>query len=171
MLIHIFPSEIARHAEIPMSVHSNRIGGLILLVFSVAYAYLTTKIPLLPFQANAAFTAKTLPEVLSVMGVVLSLILIISPGEDTAADMHGYRWGRAAIICLMMVIYGLVIRSAGFVPSTIVFLMGGFLVLGERRWTMMWLTAVILVVLFWLLMTQVLNVYISPWPEVFSDAR
>ena len=49
--------------------------------------------------------------------------------------------------------------------------MGGFLVLGERRWTMMWLTAVILVVLFWLLMTQVLNVYVSPWPEVFSDAR
>lgn len=151
-----------------MTYNSNRIGGLILLVFSVAYAYLTTKIPLLPFQANAAFTAKTLPEVLSVLGVVLSLALIISPGEDTAADRRGYQWGRAAIICLMMVIYGLVIRPLGFVPSTIVFLMAGFLVLGERRWTMMWLTAVILVILFWLLMTQVLDVYISPWPTIFA---
>jgi len=151
-----------------MTFNRNRVGGLILLVFSVAYAYLTTKITLLPFQAQAAFTAKTLPEVLSVLGVVFSLILIIRPGEDTPQDLQHYHWGRAAVICLIMVIYGLVIRPAGFVPSTIVFLMSGFLILGERRWIMMWVTSVLLVVLFWMLMTQVLNVHIAPWPEMFS---
>ena len=151
-----------------MNFNSNRIGGMILFVFSAAYAYLSTTIPLLPFQAQAAFTAKTLPEVLSVLGLVFSMVLIVSPGTEPAPNVSSYYWGRAALICTMMVVYGLIIRKAGFVPSTITFLMCGFLLLGERRWTMMLLTSVILVVLFWALMTQVLDVHIAAWPEFLS---
>jgi putative tricarboxylic transport membrane protein len=146
----------------------NRLGGLIFLVFCVAYWYLSTKITLLPFQQDAAFTAKTLPQALTFLGVALSLVLIIKPGDEAMPDLRGYHWKQGFLICLLMVIYGFVIRSFGFIPSTLVFLLSGFYILGERRWIMMLLTALILVVFFWVLMTQFLGVYIVAWPDVFS---
>lgn len=145
-------------------INNNRLGGLIFLVFCIAYGYLTTNITLLSFQQNAAFTAKTLPQVLTFLGVMLSLVLIIKPGQEAVADLSDYQWKRGLLICLVMVIYGFVIRSFGFIPSTIIFLMSGFYILGERRWIMMSLTAIILVVFFWVLMTQFLGVYIVAWP-------
>ncbi len=146
-------------------INNNRLGGLIFLVFCIAYGYLSTKITLLPFQQNAAFTAKTLPSVLTFLGVALSLALIIKPGEDSVPDLSGYQWKQGLLICLVMVIYGFVIRSFGFIPSTVIFLISGFYILGERRWIMMILTASTLVVFFWVLMTQFLGVYITAWPE------
>ena len=148
-------------------INTNRLGGLIFLVFCVGYGYLTTKITLLPFQQNAAFTAKTLPQALTFLGVVLSLVLIIKPGDETMPDLKGYYWKQGLLICLLMVIYGFVIRSFGFIPSTVMFLIFGFYILGERRWTMMLLTALTLVVFFWVLMTQFLGVYIAAWPDIF----
>jgi len=134
-------------------------------VFCLAYGYLSTKITLLPFQQNAAFTAKTLPNVLTILGVVLSLVLIIKPGEESAPDLRGYLWKQGMLVCVLMVAYGFFIRSMGFIPSTIVFLIAGFYILGERRWIMMTTTASVLVVFFWVLMTQFLGVYITAWPE------
>jgi putative tricarboxylic transport membrane protein len=149
-------------------INGNRLGGLIFLVFCVAYGFLTTKIPLLTFQQNAAFTAKTLPQALTVLGILLSLVLIIKPGELEPLDLTGYHWKQGLLICLAMVIYGFVIRSFGFIPSTVIFLMSGFYILGERRWMMMSITAISLVVFFWVLMTQFLSVHIVAWPEFFS---
>ena len=146
-------------------INNNRLGGLIFLVFCLAYGYLSTKITLLPFQQNAAFTAKTLPNVLTILGVVLSLVLIIKPGEESVPDLRSYLWKQGLLICVLMVAYGFFIRSMGFIPSTIVFLIAGFYILGERRWIMMIMTASILVVFFWVLMTQFLGVYITAWPE------
>ena len=134
-------------------------------MFCLAYGYLSTKITLLPFQQNAAFTAKTLPNVLTILGVVLSLVLIIKPGEESAPDLRGYLWKQGMLVCVLMVAYGFFIRSMGFIPSTIVFLIAGFYILGERRWIMMTTTASVLVVFFWVLMTQFLGVYITAWPE------
>lgn len=151
-----------------MRININRLGGLIFLVFCLAYGYLSTKIPLLPFQQNAAFTAKTLPNVLTIMGVIFSLVLIIKPGETEPLQLQGYHWKKGVLICISMVIYGMVIRSFGFIPSTIIFLMSGFYILGERRWVMMSATAILLVVFFWVLMTQFLGVHIVAWPEIFS---
>lgn len=148
-------------------INANRLGGLIFLVFCVGYGYLTTKITLLPFQQNAAFTAKTLPQALTFLGVVLSLVLIIKPGDEVMPDLRGYHWKQGLLICVLMVIYGFVIRSFGFIPSTVIFLISGFYILGERRWIMMLLTALILVVFFWVLMTQFLGVYIAAWPDIF----
>lgn len=149
-------------------INSNRLGGLIFLVFCVAYGYLSTKITLLPFQQSAAFTAKTLPQALTFLGIALSLALIIKPGEDAVPDLSTYLWKQGLLICLVMIIYGFVIRSFGFIPSTVLFLISGFYILGERRWVMMVMTSVILVVFFWVLMTQFLGVYINALPDVFS---
>lgn len=149
-------------------INYDRLGGLIFLAFCLAYGYLSTKIPLLPFQQNAAFTAKTLPQALTLLGVVFSLILIVKPGNAQEMDLSGFHWREGLLICLTMLIYGYVIRKMGFIPSTIVFLLSGFYILGERRWRMMILTAGLLVVFFWGLMTQFLGVHIVAWPEFLN---
>ncbi len=147
----------------------DRIGALFMLAFSVAYGALTLRIPLLPFQADAAFTARTMPEALAVLGALLSLGLLVKPGSHDRPEVAGFLWGRAALLCLVMVIYGLSVRPLGFLVSTSLFLMAGFLILGERRPVMILSASIPIVVLFWALMTQVLDVFIEPWPGFLSD--
>jgi putative tricarboxylic transport membrane protein len=86
-------------------------------------------------------------------------------------EAKGYRWGTAGLICALMVAYGLTVRPAGFLISTSLFLAIGFFILGERRWLVLLGVSVPLVVLFWLLMTQVLNVYIAALPEFMDLSR
>ena len=146
-------------------LNRDRIGALLILTFSVAYGALAFRIPLLPFQRNAAFTAQTLPMALSVVGIALSLLLLIRP-SDVKTDVTGYKWGLGALICVFMVIYGLTVRPAGFILATSVFLMACMLALGERRWLLIVGASVPLVVGFWALMALVLDVYVAPWPNL-----
>jgi putative tricarboxylic transport membrane protein len=146
-------------------LNRDRIGALLLLAFTLGYGALTFRIPLLPFQAQAAFTARTVPEALTLLGIGLCLILLIKPGRDPGESHAGYQWGRAAALCAVMVVYGLSLRPGGFLLSTGLFLIAGFLIMGERRWVLILSTAIPVVVLFWALMTQLLGVFIEPWPE------
>lgn len=148
----------------------DRLGALLLLAFSIFYGVRIFHIPLLPFQADQAFTARTLPEALAVLGIVLSLILLFKRGGSGAGpDLTGFRWGQAGLLCGLMVIYGLTVRPGGFLIATSLFLIGSFLVLGERRIVLILGASVPLVVAFWALMTQVLGVYIAPWPIFVGD--
>ncbi|WP_349358895.1 tripartite tricarboxylate transporter TctB family protein [Stappia sp.] len=166
----------------------DRIGALLLLAFSLGYGAMIFNIPLLPFQANQAFTARTLPQALTVLGVVLSLALLFKPlrEADRAADArwretmarllrrvpdHGFPLGKVLMLCVLMVIYGLTVRPFGFLLATSVFLIGGMTVLGERRWGMVVATSVAVVVFFWTLMTQFLGVYIAPLPDILGFGR
>jgi len=54
-----------------MLLSKDRIGGVVLLIFCIIYALISQEIRLLPFQANAAFTAQKMPQLLSVLGIVL----------------------------------------------------------------------------------------------------
>jgi len=149
----------------------DRIGALLLLAFSIFYWSSIDDIRLLPFQAGAAFTGRTAPEVLAVLGVAFSVVLLLKPGSNARIEAKGYRWGTAGLICLLMVAYGLTVRPAGFLISTSLFLGFGFFILGERRWLVLLGASVPLVVLFWLLMTQVLHVYIAALPEFMDLSR
>jgi len=145
-----------------MLFSKDRIGGLLLLVFCVCYAILSQQIVLLPIQAKSAFTARTLPEVLSVLGIVLSVLVIIFPGSNERPALAGFKWITAAIFLALMSAYGLSVRPLGFILSTSLFLMGGFALLGERSPLKLLAVALPLVVGFWLLMTQGLDVFIEP---------
>ena len=142
----------------------DRIGGFCLLVFCIAYAILSQEIRLLPFQENQAFTARTMPEVLSVLGIGLSLICIAFPGKSERLSFPGYNWLAGALFLALMSAYGFTIRPFGFILSTSLFLMIGFWLLGERSPVKLVLVAVPLVVIFWVLMTQGLDVFIEPLP-------
>jgi putative tricarboxylic transport membrane protein len=143
----------------------DRIGALLLMVFSAAYGAMTFRIPLLPFQAEAAFTARTMPQALAVLGIALSLVLLFKPGRQGGLEVGGYRWGRVALVCALMVAYGLSVRPFGFLVSTSLFLIGGFVILGEKRIWLILVASIPIVVFFWVLMTQLLGVFIEPWPE------
>ena len=56
----------------------------------------------------------------------------------------------------------LLITRAGFILSTFVFLNGGFWILGEQRPKVMFYMSLPLVLLFWLLMTKFLHVFLPP---------
>ncbi len=147
----------------------DRIGGVLLLIFCIGYGLASREIVLLPFQETMAFHARTLPEALAVMGICLSLALIIFPGSREKLDLSGYNWITASLFILLMIAYGLTIRSLGFLLSTSGFLMFGFFLLGERKVWKMAVIAIPMVVLFWVMMTKGLDVFIEPLPEYFTE--
>lgn len=147
----------------------DRIGALLMLAFSLGYGVLIFRIPLLAFQAEAAFTARTMPQALSVLGIVLSLVLLVRPGDGEPVGIAGLQWKVAAGLCVLMLFYGFTVRPLGFLISTTIFLAGGILMLGERRWWLVLVASVPVVIFFWVLMTQFLGVFIEPWPELLRD--
>jgi len=153
-----------------MGISKDRLGALLLLIFSSAYWYFAYDIRLLPFQMNAAFHARTMPVVLGVLGVGLSLALLIFPGSKAPPEVRGFNWGIGIVMLVLMVLYGLLVRPLGFIIATSLFLMGGYWALGERKPWLLLVASVPLVVLFWILMTQGLDVFIEPWPTMFKSS-
>ncbi len=150
----------------------DKIGALIILLFSIVYGFMSFQIVLLPFQAAEAFTARTLPFGLMSLGIVFSLILIILPQkaqkpakQSPTPQAEKLDWKRGFYLTLTMLAYGLSVRSLGFLFSTSVFLIAGFMILGERRPLVIFFTAIPIVVFFWVMMTQFLGIYINPFPE------
>ena len=146
----------------------DKIGALFFLVLSIAYGVLALDIPLTFVGMDEVFTARTLPIALAIAGAVVSFLILVLPSPSTgdsaniATTFRGLNWKQVALLALLMVLYGLTIRWIGFVPSTILFLIGGFRVLGERRIKALLLASVPMVILFWLLMTKILGVYLDP---------
>ena len=143
----------------------DRIGALLLLAFSLVYGYLSQSIRLLPFQQNVAFHARTMPEILTVLAVVLALLLLLMPPSQDKLSLSGLKLGKGLFFLVLMSIYGLTLRPLGFIISTSLFLIIGYALLGERRPLPLLLASVPLVVVFWLLMTKGLDVFIEPWPN------
>ena len=143
----------------------DRIGALLLLAFSLVYGYLSQSIRLLPFQQNVAFHARTMPEILTVLAVVLALLLLMMPPSQDKLSLSGLKLGKGLLFLVLMSIYGLTLRPLGFIISTSLFLIIGYVLLGERRPLPLLLASVPLVVVFWLLMTKGLDVFIEPWPN------
>ena len=152
-----------------MFFSKDRIGGILLLVFCVTYGLLSQHIRLLPFQENVAFHARTMPEVLSILGIGLSIIVIAFPGSKEKPNLQGFDLVKGALFLGLMSLYGLTIRPLGFIIATSLFLMIGFGLLGERKPLNLVLVAVPLVVAFWALMTQGLDVFIEPLPAFLKS--
>lgn len=142
----------------------DRIGGLLMLTFCLIYAWQSQNIRVLPFQLNSSFHARTMPEVLAVLGIGLSLLVIIFPGDRERFTFSGQKLGLGLAFLLLMSAYGFAVRPAGFLLATSLFLMTGFAMLGERSITKLLLVSVPLVVCFWVLMNYGLSVFIEPLP-------
>lgn len=146
----------------------DRIGALLLLAFCASYWWLATDIRMLPFQQTQAFNAQTMPLALGALGSAISLAILIFPGSNDKPEVSGFKWGLGLTMLVLMVFYGLTIRPLGFIASTTLFLIGGYVALGERNPITLILASAPIVIAFWLLMTQALDVYVAPLPAFMT---
>lgn len=153
--------------------------ALVFLVTGIAYGYeafVPMEAGLLPFELNESFLPNSLPKVLAVICVALSLIILIFQKRDLNATpdidlkkWRSYYFGQAGFLLAAMVGYALALRPVGFLPSTVLFIAGGAFILGERRWLPMLLSSIIGAGVIWWLVQQVLGIYLRPWPGFISN--
>lgn len=142
----------------------DRVGALILLAFSLAYGALARQIELFPGSEYELFTARTMPFGLAVAGTVVSFLMLVLPARaaEPGLPLRWLRWLPVAGLCLLMLLYGAIITRLGFVVSTTLFLCGGILLLGERRWYAVLGLSLPIALLFWAILTQLLGIYLEP---------
>lgn len=143
-----------------------------MLLFSLAYGLQATNIPLSFLAQQEFFTPRTMPYALAVVGMILSVLIMVLPTADPKGkkslkeETKGMAWLPAILLVVAMVFYGLTMKFLGFIIASIIFLLIGFYILGERRIKRMLFAAIPLVLVLWVVMSMLLGVYIAPG-EVF----
>lgn len=147
-----------------MTIRRDHISGLLFLLLSAFYGWFSQDIAMLPGDDLEPFNARTLPTVLALMGAALSILLIVSAEPVSVRPQNEGRWyiTLTAALLLLVVVFGLTLKWLGFVMATVLFLAGGFWLLGERRPRLILAVSVPFAVVLWLLLTQVLGVYLAP---------
>jgi len=147
-----------------MNICKDHIGGMTFLLLSVAYGYYAGQIPLLPGDEYEPFTAQTVPSALAILGGILSIALLVTAdrGEGSGLKLHGYDFSLVAKLLVLVVIFALALEWIGFLLATIVFLIGGYWLLGERRIKTLLVASVPFAVGIWAILTQLLDIYLAP---------
>ena len=149
-----------------MTRRAHQIATLFLLAVFVAYGLEALTIPLFPGQEQEPFKPRTMPVALALAGIVLLLIrlgqLILVPEESDGDAIAGFDWPSAGWLCAWMVLYGLALTPLGFVVATTLFLIAGFVTLGERRPLLLAALPLLFSLAFFLLMTRGLGLYLAP---------
>ena len=151
-----------------MTLTKDHIGGLIFLCFSVAYGYYANQIPLFPGDEYEPFHAKSMPTMLAMLGISLSLLQLVAAHRKTqvkASDMLSFAGLDFKIISkllVLMVLFAIALEWVGFLISTVFFLAGGYWLLGERRPKILFLASVPFATGFWYVLTQLLDIYLAP---------
>lgn len=151
--------------------------AVIFLMISIVYGYSAYGYPLLPFELNMSFLPNTMPMVLSVAGIILSMIIILVPGigygvddtnKESNENLKDYRWGQATGLVLAMVLFALALRPIGFISSSVLFLVGAGWVLGERKLRLMIPIALLASGVLWYLVQELLGIFLRPLPWFLS---
>ncbi len=132
---------------------------------------------LLPFELNMTFLPNTMPKWLSVLGVIVGTIVFVQTGPKAQAEIDdgefNYRTMRrryliqAIFLLVLMVSYALLLRPIGFIGATTMFLAGGGIILGERKFKLLLSIAVFSAFLIWYLVQELLGIFLKPWPWFF----
>jgi len=148
--------------------------ALVLLGICIVYGYaawFTMDGSLAPFMRRNPIWPSTFPKVLSVVGIIASLLILlgVEKAEHKVGDidyrrLHEYKLGQAIIMLALMVAYALCLRPLGFVFSTTAFLVLGSFTLGERKWHVMLPISITATLLVWYLVQQVLGIFLRPLP-------
>ena len=140
----------------------NRIGAFIILAFSVFYGRLALQLPIIG-GLDGPVKSATLPLILSIAGIVVSVLLYILPSQSVSLDLTPTvpNLFRAAGLSVLMIIYGITMTSLGFAVATVLFLATGFWIMGERRPKAIFSIAGTVSVFFWLILTQVLGIHLD----------
>lgn len=148
--------------------------GLVLLGVCLVYGYtawFTMDGGLAPFMQRNPIWPSTFPKVLSIMGIIASLIIVLGfeKGEAKIGDidyrkLREYNLGQALLLLALMAAYALLLRPAGFLISTSGFLILGSVILGERRILLTLIIAAVATGIVWYLVQVVLGIFLRPLP-------
>ncbi|MBT8415113.1 MAG: tripartite tricarboxylate transporter TctB family protein [Boseongicola sp.] len=152
--------------------------ALIFVAFCCIYGYaafFTMDHLLPPFMQRNPVWPSTFPKMLAVLGAVVGLIVLlgIEKTDDSAEpgatdinyrNLREYKLGQATVLLGLMVAYALLLRPAGFLLATTVFLVAGSAVLGERKLHVMIPVALIATGAVWYLVQEVLGIFLRPFP-------
>ena len=148
--------------------------ALVLLGICLTYGYTAWFVmdgALPPIMKRLAVWPSSFPKVLSIAGIILSLIVVlgIEKGEVKVGDidyrrLHEHKLGQALALLGLMVAYAILLRPAGFLLATSGFLIGGSVILGERRWIVMIVVSAIATFGIWYLVQEVLGIFLRPLP-------
>ena len=148
--------------------------ALVLLGICLTYGYTAWFMmdgALPPIMKRLAVWPSSFPKVLSIAGIILSLIVLlgIEKGELKVGDidyrrLHEYKLGQALALLGLMVAYAILLRPTGFLLATSGFLIGGSVILGERRWIVMIVVSAIATFGIWYLVQEMLGIFLRPLP-------
>ena len=153
--------------------------ALVILGICLIYGYtawFTMDDALAPFMRRNPIWPSTFPKVLSILGIVASMIIVLGleKAEQKEHDIDyrrltEYNLGQAVLLLALMVAYALCLRPVGFLISTSVLLIAGAMILGDRKWHVMIPIAVIASLVVWYLVQQVLGIYMRPLPGALEN--
>ena len=145
-----------------MKISTVKIISLLFFIFSAFYLYTAYQIRVFSFDENAAFNAKTFPIYLGYFGMFIAGLKIALPEKTSEeVDQQFLNYKKTLVLVLLMVIYGLTIRSVGFFLSTSLFLISSYYFLGERRWLRMFMLSFPFVAIFMFLIHGLLDIYLT----------
>lgn len=148
---------------------AHRVTPWVFLATSIGYGAgalgMETDLP----GADSTFGPKTFPLLLSVAGILLSVLLLRDasghglPHEGPQKEGSSTRldWRRMAVLCALMALYAGAIRWVGLWLATVLFLAGGTFLLGERRLRVIFPVALAIATFFQLLLTRFLGIYVD----------
>ena len=145
-----------------MRISTVKIISLLFFIFSAFYLYTAYQIRVFSFDENAAFNAKTLPIYLGYFGIFISGLKVALPETvKEEVDQKYLNYKNTIYLIIIMVLYGIIIRTAGFFISTSLFLLFSYYFLGERKWIRMFLLSFVFVAIFMFIIHGLLDIYLT----------
>lgn len=151
--------------------------AILFLAICIVYGYAAFNYPLLPFEQNMSFLPNTMPMALSALGVIIALVIVVSPraaedadglGEIDLSRLREFKIAQTLGLVGAMVLYALLLRPIGFLAATAFFIAGTSIILGERKFHLLVPIAVVTAVVIWYLVQETLGIFLRPWPAFLS---
>ncbi len=142
----------------------DHIGGLFFLLLCSTYGYSATQIPMLPGDEFQPFNAQTLPIALACFGGFLAICMLVTASRSTSDKLvlTGLDFVLVTKLLGLVVLFAVALKWIGFLLATIVFLAGGYRILGERRLKVLFLASVPFAVGLWMVLARLLDIYLAP---------
>jgi len=153
----------------------DRAIALLFLLLFVVYGYTAffqMDGSLAPFMRRNPIWPSTFPKGIAILGILASLYIVLGFEKSTEekepeidyTNLRQYKIGQAAVLLCLMVAYALLLRSGGFLLSTVLFLVLSAWTLGERRLGMLVSISVAASGIVWYLVQVVLGIFLRPLP-------
>ena len=150
---------------IDIANNRSKIGSLLILIFSISYLRHSLTIQLDPTAVDIVFTPRTMPIGLATISILCALFQLFFTKENHDVPLwqtiNKSNWKPLLALIALMTIYALCFNFLGFVIGSILFLLAGFYVLGERRIILSLSIAIGLIGFLWLLLSQVFGLYLD----------